>query len=59
MKRIGRLYFHGSRKKEEVALTFDDGPSQETIKVLDLLKEYNAKATFFILGERIQGVNIK
>lgn len=54
MKRIGRLYFHGSRNKLEIALTFDDGPSEETLKVLDLLKEYNAKATFFIWGQRIK-----
>lgn len=32
-------------------LTFDDGPSQNTLKILDTLKEYDAKATFFLLGE--------
>lgn len=37
-----------------VALTFDDGPHPtRTPKVLDLLKRYNAKATFFILTEKI------
>ena len=30
-----------------MALTFDDGPTDTTAKVLDLLKEYGAKATFF------------
>lgn len=55
MKRIGNLYFHGSRKENKIALTFDDGPSKETEKVLDLLKKYNAKATFFIWGQRIKG----
>lgn len=41
----------GSRK---VALTFDDGPSvTRTPIVLDTLKQYNVKATFFILTERI------
>jgi peptidoglycan/xylan/chitin deacetylase (PgdA/CDA1 family) len=55
MKKIGNLYFHGSRNKKEIALTFDDGPSNETEKILDLLKEYNAKATFFIWGQRIKG----
>lgn len=35
-----------------VALTFDDGPNPlYTPKVLDILKRYNAKATFFVLGE--------
>lgn len=32
-----------------VYLTFDDGPSNLTPKVLDLLDEYNAKATFFVV----------
>lgn len=32
-----------------VYLTFDDGPSSLTPKVLDLLDEYNAKATFFVV----------
>lgn len=31
-------------------LTFDDGPSEKTSKVLDILKEYNIKATFFVVG---------
>lgn len=33
-----------------VALTFDDGPSAYTPRLLDILKENNVKATFFILG---------
>eukprot|EP00040_Diaphanoeca_grandis_P019563 m.103304 g.103304 ORF g.103304 m.103304 type:complete len:573 (+) comp27489_c0_seq1:216-1934(+) len=35
----------GSRKM--MALTFDDGPSNTTVQVLNLLQRYNAKATFF------------
>ncbi len=32
-------------------LTFDDGPTKEiTPKILDILKQYNVKATFFVLG---------
>ncbi len=54
MKKISNMYFQGNRKKNKIALTFDDGPSKETEKVLDLLKKYNAKATFFILGKRIK-----
>ncbi|MBQ1374931.1 MAG: polysaccharide deacetylase family protein, partial [Clostridia bacterium] len=33
-----------------VALTFDDGPSKYTPRLLDGLKERGAKATFFMLG---------
>lgn len=38
-----------------VYLTFDDGPSDNTIKILDLLKKYNAHATFFVVGANIPG----
>lgn len=36
-------------EEKYVYLTFDDGPSDLTPKVLDLLDEYNAKATFFVV----------
>jgi peptidoglycan/xylan/chitin deacetylase (PgdA/CDA1 family) len=35
-----------------VALTFDDGPSRWTPLVLDLLREHEARATFFVIGQR-------
>ena len=38
-----------------VALTFDDGPSAYTETLLDLLEYHNARATFFVLGYRVQG----
>lgn len=39
-----------------LALTFDDGPDPElTPRVLDLLAEYHAHATFFVLGEAAEG----
>ena len=44
-------------KTEEkiVFITFDDGPSEEyTSKILDILKEYNVKATFFCIGQNIE-----
>lgn len=41
--------------KDAVYLTFDDGPTPEaTVWVLEQLKNYNAKATFFCIGENIQ-----
>lgn len=36
-----------------VALTIDDAPSDQTAKILDLLKVYGAKATFFVIGSQI------
>ncbi len=36
-----------------IALTFDDGPDPvQTLKVLDVLSAYQAKATFFVVGEQ-------
>ncbi|NKQ39256.1 MAG: polysaccharide deacetylase family protein [Methanosarcinales archaeon] len=41
--------------KNVIALTFDDGPNPEyTLKVLALLKKYNAKATFFCIGKNVE-----
>ena len=31
-------------------LTFDDGPSKNTDKILEILDKYNIKATFFVVG---------
>lgn len=36
---------------KKVYLTFDDGPSQNTEKILNILDQYNAKATFFVIGK--------
>jgi peptidoglycan-N-acetylglucosamine deacetylase len=37
---------------KKVALSFDDGPDPEwTPKILDILKQYNVKGTFFMIGE--------
>ena len=41
--------------EEKVAyLTFDDGPSNNTHEILDILKKYNIKATFFVLGSQVE-----
>lgn len=37
-----------------VWLTIDDGPSDDTLPVLDLLDRHGARATFFLVGERAQ-----
>ena len=38
------------KKIRKVYLTFDDGPSVYTKDILDILKRYNVKATFFVTG---------
>ena len=41
--------------KNEVFLTFDDGPTLElTPRILGILKQYQAKATFFCVGENVE-----
>ncbi|WP_317898308.1 polysaccharide deacetylase family protein [Aurantibacillus circumpalustris] len=42
-------------KDKVVALSFDDGPVLQTEKVLKVLDEFNVKATFFCIGNRIKG----
>ncbi|MCU7614776.1 polysaccharide deacetylase family protein [Chryseobacterium sp. GMJ5] len=45
---------HKRTRIKEVALTFDDGPTEFTLKFLDLLKEKNIKATFFCIGKQVE-----
>lgn len=42
------------KNKKLIAFTFDDGPNNNTTKILlDGLEEYDAKVTFFVLGSRV------
>lgn len=41
-------------ESKRVFLTFDDGPSQNTKDILDILKEKDIKATFFVLGSQVE-----
>jgi len=40
--------------KPMIALTFDDGPGKYTDELLDALEKYDARATFFMLGENVE-----
>ena len=45
---------HGSDNEKLIALTFDDGPDKDfTPQVLDILKQNDVKATFFVVGENV------
>ena len=47
-------------KEKILYLTFDDGPHETaTPFVLDELKKYNAKATFFCLGKNVVNIILK
>lgn len=50
---IQKIY---SSQTKRAFLTFDDGPSSQTEKILDILKQYNIKATFFVLGSRVEAM---
>ncbi|MEI4771669.1 polysaccharide deacetylase family protein [Psychrobacillus sp. FJAT-51614] len=51
-EKTGEVLWEIDTEEKVVALTFDDGPHPKyTTEILDLLAKYNAKATFFILGE--------
>jgi cellulose synthase/poly-beta-1,6-N-acetylglucosamine synthase-like glycosyltransferase/peptidoglycan/xylan/chitin deacetylase (PgdA/CDA1 family) len=39
--------------KLHVALTFDDGPTAYTAKILDVLQRWHVKATFFVIGSQV------
>lgn len=42
-----------STKRKVVALTIDDAPSQHTSEIVQVLKENDAKATFFVIGSQV------
>lgn len=40
--------------KPMIALTFDDGPSEETLRIVEELEKYNSKGTFCVVGSRLE-----
>ena len=47
-----------SEKKKVMYLTFDDGPSQNTQEILDILDRFHVKATFFVTAESPDHINM-
>jgi len=47
---FGPSVYHGDRGRRSLALTFDDGPSESTPALLDLLAKSGIRATFFMCG---------
>lgn len=50
----GNAIMDKSMNENLCALTFDDGPSQNTASLLDMLAQYNVPATFFLLGQQVR-----
>lgn len=47
------VMYSGLQGTKKLALTLDDGPSNATETVLNVLKEHGIKATFFVVGQRV------
>lgn len=45
---------HGSRARRAIALTFDDGPSESTSALLEILARHRTCATFFEIGANVR-----
>ena len=45
-----------SSETKRVFLTFDDGPSENTAPILNILQNYGIKANFFVLGSRVEAM---
>jgi peptidoglycan/xylan/chitin deacetylase (PgdA/CDA1 family) len=50
---FGPTIWRGNPGRRAIALTFDDGPSPATPRILDILASYNIPATFFQCGENV------
>jgi len=48
------LHFNPFEEDDRVALTFDDGPVENTLKILELLDKYHVEASFFCIGKNIE-----
>ena len=52
---FGRIISRGRPRAPAIAITFDDGPTEPyTSQILDVLRRFGARATFFVLGARAQ-----
>jgi peptidoglycan/xylan/chitin deacetylase (PgdA/CDA1 family) len=51
---LGPSVYRGARDRRSIALTFDDGPSEGTNHLLDILNKYRTPATFFVCGKNVQ-----
>ncbi len=47
-------HWRGPADRKAIALTFDDGPSESTPELLDVLDEHRAKCTFFPIGRNVE-----
>src|SRR5579863_189882 len=46
--------YHGDRSRPVLSLTFDDGPSESTPALLEILSRHGVRATFFLCGSNVR-----
>jgi len=51
---FGPSVWHGPRDRPAISLTFDDGPSESTPRILEVLARHNVPATFFQCGANVE-----
>ena len=51
---FGPSVWRGPRERRALALTFDDGPSEDTPRLLDILERFQVPATFFQVGVNVE-----
>ena len=51
---FGPSFWRGSRERRALALTFDDGPSESTPHILEILERHHVPATFFQIGVNVE-----
>ncbi len=50
----GQYWIAGPGERKQIALTFDDGPTEQTSELLQVLEKHNIHATFFWLGKQAE-----
>src|SRR6266852_5798584 len=51
---LGPTAWQGRTDTASVALTFDDGPTPDTLRILDVLGAHDVRGTFFMIGQRVE-----
>jgi peptidoglycan/xylan/chitin deacetylase (PgdA/CDA1 family) len=51
---LGPTHWRGPGDQDGVCLTFDDGPSKDTDRILDVLARHDAPAAFFMIGRHVE-----
>src|SRR5947209_7024384 len=53
---FGASRWRGPRDQPAIALTFDDGPSEGTLRILEILDRHRIPATFFQCGANVERI---